>query len=243
MPPADASAPTRRPAPFTDEDLRALVPRGPWQRSLRWQKPEINRRRLALGIVFAIVMTLIELAGFVTGMHRSIRTARQADRPIEVSVIDLAPVQPLPPEPQPAALPVRPSRIAVTPPQARIEPPPPATAEPQTTTQGRIGPGAATGLFNADGSVRLPERTGAPATPANPQQAGQQRWAEIRQRGENPLDCQRTRFARSFRRDETAGDEVARKYLAWIGLADGAAIERNAAQREGRASDGCDPAR
>ena len=70
----------------------------------------------------------------------------------------------------------------------------------------------------------------------------QRRWAEIETRGENPLDCQRTRFAAAFRRDESVGDEVARKYLSWIGLADRAGIAERAQQREGRAADGCDPA-
>lgn len=196
-----------------------------------------------LGIAIAVLVTLIELAGFAVGMQRSVRKA-MPDRPITVTVIDLAPSEPLPPEPEPAPIAARPSRIAIAPPKAPVAPPPPVRSEAPTTTQGRIGAGAAAGLFNPDGSVRLPDRPLTPTpAPMNPQQAGQQRWAELQRRGENPLDCQRTRFAQAFRRDESAGDEVARKYLAWIGLANAESIERNAGRRAERAADGCEPAR
>lgn len=226
-----------------DESLLAITPRGPWQRSLRRRGREVSGRSLALGVAVAALVTLIELAGFAVGMQRSVRTVTP-DRPITITVIDLAPSEPLPPEPEPAALPARPSRVAIAPPKAPVAPPPTLRPETPTTTQGRIGPGAAAGLFNPDGSVRLPDRAPAPAAePGNPQQAGRQRWAELQQRGENPLDCRRTRFAQAFRRDESAGDEVARKYLAWIGLANGDSIERNAGRRAERAAEGCDPAR
>lgn len=222
----------------------SATPSGPWQRSLRRRGREISGRRIALGIAIAALVTLVELAGFAVGMQRSVRRA-VPDRPIAVTVIDLAPSEPLPPEPEPAPAPVaaRTSRIAIAPPKAPVAPPPPVRSEAPTTTQGRIGAGAA-GLFNPDGSVRLPDKPIAPLPePTNPQQAGQQRWAELQRRGENPLDCQRTRFAQAFRRDESAGDEVARKYLAWIGLANAESIERNAGRRAERAADGCDPAR
>lgn len=221
------------------------TPSGPWQRSLRRRGREISGRGIALAIAVATLVTLIELAGFAAGMQRSVRHALP-DRPIAVTVIDLAASEPLPPEPEPQPVPIaaRPSRIAIAPPRAPVAAPPPVRTEAPTTTQGRIGAGAAAGLFNPDGSVRLPDKPIAPAPePANPQQAGQQRWAELQRRGENPLDCQRTRFAQAFRRDESAGDEVARKYLAWIGLANAESIERNAGRRAERAADGCEPAR
>ncbi|MBN8480419.1 MAG: hypothetical protein J0L88_02390 [Xanthomonadales bacterium] len=75
----------------------------------------------------------------------------------------------------------------------------------------------------------------------NPQEAAKARWAEIERRGENPLDCERTRFAGAFRPDMSVGDAVASKYLSWIGLADPEAIAERARQRAERAAAGCDP--
>jgi hypothetical protein len=105
---------------------------------------------------------------------------------------------------------------------------------------GTRGPGGAPQLFNPDGSIRLAPTT-APARPLNQQEAGKQRWAEMEKRGENPLDCKRTRFARAFKPDQSLGDEVSSKYLKWIGLADGEAISHRAEKREQRAAEGCEP--
>src|SRR5690606_22456342 len=112
-------------------------------------------------------------------------------------------------------------------------------------TRARIGTAGepALNLFNADGSLRMPTartRIGAQKID-NPQEAARAEWAEIRNRGENPLDCQKTRFANAFRRDESVGDAVARKYLKWIGLADGAVIAERASAKQRRANEGCDP--
>ena len=123
--------------------------------------------------------------------------------------------------------------------------PPPLTTESDAQTQARIGTAgeAQLKLFNADGSISLPQATARiGAEPiANPQEAGKARWAEIEERGENPLDCTRTRFAAAFRADESMGDAVSRKYLKWIGLADQAGIADRAAKKRQRAADGCDP--
>ena len=100
---------------------------------------------------------------------------------------------------------------------------------------------AAPQLFNADGSIKLGTTPQPARQPVNPQEAAKQRWAEMEQRGENPLNCKRTRFARAFKRDQSLGDEVSSKYLKWIGLGDGEAIEHRAQQREQRADEGCDP--
>ena len=114
-------------------------------------------------------------------------------------------------------------------------------------TQARIGAAGAGGLrlFNADGSIRLPEAGSANGTEtaANPIEAGKARWAEMQVRGENPLDCQRSRFAAAYAPDESLGDKVSRKYLKWIGLADPAGIAERAAAKQARAADGCDPVR
>ena len=98
-------------------------------------------------------------------------------------------------------------------------------------------------LFNPDGSIKLTPEVVAPHAPVNPQEAARRRWADIEKRGDNPLDCKRTRFAQAFKRDESVGDEVSRKYLKWIGLGDSEAIQHRAEQREQRAAEGCDPAR
>lgn len=95
---------------------------------------------------------------------------------------------------------------------------------------------AASGRFNADGSIRLPEAGSANGTEtaANPIEAGKARWAEMQVRGENPLDCQRSRFAAAYAPDESLGDKVSRKYLKWIGLADPAGIAERAAAKQTR---------
>jgi hypothetical protein len=76
----------------------------------------------------------------------------------------------------------------------------------------------------------------------SPQDAGKQRWAEMEQRGDNPLNCKRTRFAGAFKPDQSLGDEVSSKYLKWVGLADAEGIQHRAEQREQRAAEGCEPA-
>ena len=107
----------------------------------------------------------------------------------------------------------------------------------------RMGESGAPQLFNPDGSIRLAAPPVAPKPSANPQEAAKQRWAEIEKRGENPLDCKRTRFAQTFKPDMSLGDEVSSKYLKWIGLGDPEAIRHRAEQREARAAEGCDPAK
>lgn len=220
----------------------------PWQRSLRWERVVRERRVVWLGLALAFAVTLTELGGFMLGMH-SYRTAhwRRATAPpvIMVSIIEPpSETPPPPPEPEPAIV-ARASRIAITPPQVRQAPPPPHPEEESGEMRARLGSGATPlKLFNADGSVRLgdgPAPIRAPAEPAprTEREAAQQRWARIEERG-NPLDCRKTRFAGAFARDESAGDKVARKYLRWIGLADGQAIEYRARQRA--ESGGCDPA-
>ncbi len=202
------------------------------------------RRQVAIAIG---VLALLLNAGLLAGLHVVMVVspyAQSESAAIQVTVIEPVDALPIPDEPQPAVFERRPSRIIIAPPRTRITPPPPdpaASAQPGA----RIGAAgdAAPRLFNADGSLRLPEtveRTG-PAKADNPQEAGKAAWAEIQRRGENPLDCERTRFADSFRRDESLGDSVSRKYLSWIGLADRAGIEERAAQKAQRAADGCDP--
>jgi hypothetical protein len=216
------------------------------QRDRLWRLPHFERRTVILLIVAAFVANLL----WMVGLERVMRpfVAREADRgPIQVSII-VPPEEfeiPSEPQPQPVEFKRRPSAVRIEPPQTKLTPPP-LTAESESRTQARIGSAGepALKLFNADGSLRMPKATTriGPMPIDNPREAGKARWAEIERRGENPLDCQRTRFAGAFKRDESLGDEVSRKYLKWIGLADGAGIAERAAQREGRAAAGCDPA-
>jgi len=84
-------------------------------------------------------------------------------------------------------------------------------------------------LFNADGSLRLPE-TQKKRDPLAPDLSAA---AEMRARGHNVVRCQPTRFGSAFKPDESVGDEVARKYLSFIGLYN----PHSAAKTAGRAAD------
>lgn len=223
----------------------------PWQRSLRWQDAERDRRIFWLGGLLAFAITVLELGGFALGMHsyRSAHWKRMtAPQVITVSLIEpISEQPPPPPEPEPPIV-VRPSRIAIATPQVKTAPPPPPRAEESSDAmRARLGQGGTAAplkLFNADGSVRMGSGTApisAPAAPApkTEREAAQQRWAQIEERG-NPLNCKKTRFAGAFAPDESVGDKVARKYLGWVGLADPQAIGHRAQQRA--ESGGCEPA-
>ncbi|MEO8461132.1 MAG: hypothetical protein ABI451_11440 [Dokdonella sp.] len=224
-----------------DEVLKFADSSRPWQFSLRWEKPERDRRVLLLGLLLALLMTVIELVGFGLGMRHRPRQIHP-DSPIQVSVIDVAENLPLPAEPEPPAFVQRPSKVFVEPPKIRIRPPPLPPAEASDAISARIGAAAPARLFNQDGSIALPSApTSVPAKPSNQQEVGRARWADLQHRGENPLDCKRTRFAKDYKIDQSLGDEVAGKYLKWIGLADGEAIAHRQQQRAQRAAEGCDP--
>ena len=218
----------------------------PWQRSLRWDEPPRPRRWVVSGLVLALLATVLELAGFASGMRSSVPVPAAApSEPVRVVLIDESPF-PVPPEPEPPPFVARPSRVAVAPPETRQAPPPPRAAEEASSAmQARMGgAGAASGkpqLFNSDGSVRIdPGAVTAPARPRTKRDEAIARWSEIEDRG-NPVDCRKTRFAESFSRDESMGDGVARKYLKWIGLADPVGIEER--HRARSQSGGCEPAR
>ncbi len=217
----------------------------PWQRSLRWSRPERDVRLLLLGLLVALIVTVLELSGFALGM-RPYRGPPRKPVAIQVVLIEPAPVQvPPPPEPEPPIV-ARPSKIAIAPPQVHTVSPPVHVEEPSDAMQARIGSAGnaapAPKLFNLDGSIRIGNgaEVMAPQAPKNPQEAAKARWAKIQQRG-NPVDCQKTRFAKAFAPDEDAGDKIASKYLKWVGLADGEAIAHRRQQRA--QAGGCDPAK
>ena len=217
----------------------------PWQRSLRWSRPERDLRLLLLGLLCALIVTVLELSGFALGM-RPYHGPPRVPVAIQVTLIEpaLAPPPP-PPEPEPPIV-ARPSKIAIAPPQVHTTPPPAHVEEPTDAMRARLGAAGSAApapqLFNPDGSIRLGSgaQVMAPQAPKNPQEAAKARWAQIQQRG-NPIDCHKTRFAKAFTPDEDAGDKIASKYLKWVGLADMEAIEHRNQQRA--AAGGCDPAK
>ncbi|MBX3693019.1 hypothetical protein [Dokdonella sp.] len=211
-------------------------------RERKWHAPQVAPRTIGVLVFLAVLANI----AWIVALDHVMVVAPHGDSRDAILVTIIEPVEPLPipDEPQPAVFARKPSRIVVQPPEAKLKPPP-LQSEESSTTSARIGAAGtpAPQLFNPDGSLRMPEvetRIG-PERIDNPQEAGKARWAEIAQRGENPLDCQRTRFAGAFRADQSVGDAFAGKYLSWIGLADGEAIAERKRQRAQRAADGCDP--
>lgn len=219
--------------------------RGPWQRSLRHEKEPFDGRKFALGFGVAVLLTALELIGFNRGMQRRPIDSSFRDT-IQVSLIDEAPVVAItePPLPEPAPLQRRPSNIRIATPKTPTAAPPVVKDEANSKEMNaRMGAaGSAARLFDADGRVKLPEGIGKQPAPiaATPAQRARDNWKEMQERGQNPLDCHRTRFAQAFRKDQSVGDAVAGKYLKYIGLANQASIAHNLEQREERAADGCD---
>jgi hypothetical protein len=228
-------------------ELHFETDRLPWQRSLRWARPPRDRRKWALGLLFAALVTVLELVGFANGM-RSMRMQPpppHANEVVQVILLEPELLPPPPPEPEPPAFVKRPSRIAIAPPKVASTPPPAHAVEPSNEMSGRIGAAGSVApvpqLFNPDGSIRLGAGSAVvapPPAPKNQQEAAKARWAEIEKRG-NPIDCKKTRFAKAFTPDLSLGDKAG-KYLKWVGLADPEAIAHRAQQRA--ESGGCEPA-
>ncbi|HEY6984616.1 MAG TPA: hypothetical protein VH375_00925 [Rhodanobacteraceae bacterium] len=226
--------------------LRFATDRLPWQRSLRWTKPPRDRRLIFLGLLLAIAFTVVELVGFGLGMRGQIQRELPPVRPrmIDVVLIEPPPELPIPAEPEPPPFVPHPSKVRVEAPTVKLPPPPQTGEEDADAMHARIGEAgaAAPQLFNPDGSIKLGTMPQQAPKAVSPQDAGKQRWAEMEQRGDNPLNCKRTRFAGAFKPDQSLGDEVSSKYLKWVGLADAEGIQHRAEQREQRAAEGCEPA-
>lgn len=246
MPQPD-TAPASAPIPSVSESaqLRLGYAGRLRARERRWLARHVGRRAICVLLVVTLIANLLWIV-VLDRVMLVIQAPKASREAIIVSVIEPVEPLPVPDAPEPAVFARKPSKVTVAPPQVKLAPPPVRIASDATTTA-RIGTAGtpAPQLFNADGSLRMPERSTriAPERIDNPQEAGKARWAEIRQRGENPLDCERTRFAGAFRADQSAGDAIAGKYLSWIGLADQEAIGERKRQREQRAADGCDPPR
>lgn len=173
-------------------------------------------------LVFLLSVHAVLLIALRVGMHRSPATNETA---VEVRFLDAdlpEPQLPVPSTPRPAAVTPRVTARVI----AAASPVAPAAAPPETAVSPQ--------LFNPDGSIRVPPepRLHAPT----PQQIS----AELMQRGHNILRCRRTRFASGYKRDESVGDEIARKYLVWIGMYNADFVERKAAQRQADAAAACD---
>lgn len=217
----------------------------PWQRSLRWVEPRRDWRTVASGLLFALIVTVLQLLGLALGMQSYRIHPPVVSRPVEVVRIQIEPDLPIPPEPEPPPLEMRPRKIPIATPRVRSTPPPPRAAAVDTAMHATIEnaqtPVAPPQLFNPDGSIRIGNAAPqVPSAPENPRAAAKARWAEIEKRG-NPVDCHKTRFAQAYVPDENAGDKVARKYLKWIGLVNTQAIEHRDAQRA--EAGGCDPSK
>jgi hypothetical protein len=227
--------------------LRLASDRLPWQRSLRWKPPPPDRRLILLGLLVALALTVIELVGFGLGMRHQIAREVAPPRPqtISVELVEPPELLPTPPEPEPPPMQAKARKVQVEAPKIEQKPPPRAAEEDTGAMRahiGETGAPAAPQLFNADGSIKLaPETIEAPKRALSEQEAGRRAWAEMEKRGDNPLDCKRTRFAQAFKRDMTLGDEVSSKYLKWVGLGDPEAVAHNVQKREERAAEGCDP--
>jgi hypothetical protein len=147
------------PAWGTNDIAELTLADGPrrWQRSLRWQKPARDWRRLLPGLLVGFLCTALPIAMFDAGMRTELRRLRALapDLPIVVELLSE-------PEPRPS-LPVE--TPAAEPPTTRMAPRdrpahPVEVPSPQavTGTQEWVAPQSAPlQLFGQDGAIRLPE--------------------------------------------------------------------------------------
>lgn len=145
---------------------------------------------------------------------------------IEVHLLDALPREPDLPEP-----PRRTARTEPGPrePVAALRRPKPSASTPvaaaaETSQVTTLDAGA---LFAPDGTVRLPS---VPVQKSAPHAEGIRRGRELMARG---LDCD-AHEPDDLAHRESAGEEVARKYLAWLNLYNPYAAQRRAEQEEAR---------
>lgn len=193
---------------------RALARSGAWVQRTPWGA------RIGM-IVLAVALHLAA----AVGLYLLMRPTPTLDQErIAVRLIDAAPSEPELPEPPPAppqaavakSLPPRMARPAIAAPPADA-----GRAEPRATVETMR-------LFRADGAVRLPEAPEAPKP--TPHAGALERGRELMARG---LDCE-THGPDDLAHRESAGEEVTRKYLAWIGLYNPAGAMRRAEDEERR---------
>jgi hypothetical protein len=191
--------------------LSFATDRLPWQRSLRWTRPALDKRRIAWAILIGIALTAIELIGFGIGMRGQIaKELRPA--PAEVLQVFLIPdereeIPTAPPEPEPPARIVRRTsgksrNVAVLPPKPVSSAPALDAANPQTPVLE---------LYSPDGELRLPDN----ATSLEREEVGFNAHAPAS--GDpfarrNPVPYEPTRFESVWAPSrETLGQELIRK--------------------------------
>lgn len=163
---------------------------------------------------------LLVLAAHLAGLFWAVRNGievrdREAEKPIEVALIERPVSSPIPelrkapPSPQHSPI-VRPAVPSVS-----------AKAKPSSTEP----PAPSVSLFNTDGSLRMPPEAKAPRGLPEPDVI---KGRELMSRG---LDCEAPDALGS---GESLGESVARKYLAWIGLYNSYSAQRRAELLEER---------
>jgi len=170
-------------------------------------------------------------------MLLALRSAMRIGPPAKTSTIEVVFVganPPLPPLPEPPpfsqprpALRTPPVKTTTRPRQA----PQRATAAPAETAA--VPARKPLQLFLPNGYVWQPKVPVAP--PPTPRELA---W-ELMHRGHNILHCTRTMFAGDYRKDESLGDRIARRYLSWIGMYGQAAVDR-LKKRQAEALEDCD---
>jgi hypothetical protein len=190
------------------DDIAALEWADPprrWQRSLRWQKPERDGRRLLVGLIVGLLCTALPIVMFDRAMRVELRrldiVAR--DAPIFVELLTEPEIAPAPLVDRPVAEPSTGRSTARERRSLPVEAPSPpsvtGTAEPVAPQ-----PAAPLQLFGQDGSIRLPAES-----------PGRKTFGALEGRPlahENPLPYEATRFDRMMPPvRESLGAELVRK--------------------------------
>ncbi|MGA9335293.1 MAG: hypothetical protein WBV39_13525, partial [Rudaea sp.] len=168
----------------------AQTPKGNWIRRLRY---------------WALAMALVLHLGLLVGLRNAMRV-QQPQRQTMLQVVFLDTRAP-PPVPRPPRMPGRVLAPASHRHTAHI--PVPQSTSPASTATSNEPAAPRLQLFNRNGTIWQPARAIA-SIPTS-----RERAEELLQRGHNILHCRPTRFTQSYRYDESVGDRIARKYLAW----------------------------
>lgn len=198
------------------------------QRALAHARARTSRAPsgLRIGAIAAAILLHLFAASFLYLLMRA-RAVLDQDR-IEVRLLDAVPVEPALPEPPPLPPKAPPPTAAKSPP-ART-PAAPVRTQPAAQAEADAPPKSidTATLFRADGSIRLPPPGAAPK--AAPHEENIERGRALMARG---LDCD-VHAPDDLAHRESLGEEVARKYLSWVGLYNPAAAQHRAEQEEKR---------
>ncbi len=205
------------------EGIREQIRARARARSAAW----LSRRTPPASRAAAIAAAVLLHGIAAIWLYHLMRIAPTPDRGrVEVRLLDAAPTEPALPEPPQKArtdIGFVPPPTVARPPRAPAPPPAAETRGPEPTITVDTAR-----LFHADGSVRIPRMQEPPKL--SPHAEGIQRGREMMARG---LDCE-AHAADDVAHRESVGEEVTRKYLAWIGLYNPAAAQLRAEQEEQR---------